>query len=274
MQVLVVDGQRRMVKHTPLAAMEISGANVEQIVADIRQAYSNDSPYLLQLLDLRHDGSQLTTITEFMDMGSLQRVVEAYGRPLPESVVAAIAFQLLHGLDFLMARKTIHRSITPSHILLSSEGDVKLAGFESSRRLDRTGDNAATMVGSVSQYIAPERLRGDARHSVISDMFSFGMCILFAARGSDYINASLPMSQIFMRLQEPIQVSNALPQSTNELKTFVEDAVAPENERRTAQELLQSDFIQLNAPDEFTAKFVLSDWMRSAGIPPALWHDQ
>jgi len=56
--------------------------------------------------------------------------------------------------------KVIHRDIKPSNLLVNSEGQVKIADFGVSGKLDNTMDSKNTWVGTVT-YMSPERFKGE-----------------------------------------------------------------------------------------------------------------
>jgi len=60
-----------------------------------------------------------------MDGGSLANVLSQVG-PIPESVLASIAFQILWGLAYMKHDKRVHRDVKPSNLLINSKGEVKV----------------------------------------------------------------------------------------------------------------------------------------------------
>jgi serine/threonine protein kinase len=60
-----------------------------------------------------------------MDGGSLANVIDQVG-PLPEFVLANIAYQILWGLAYLKHDKRVHRDIKPSNLLINSRGEIKV----------------------------------------------------------------------------------------------------------------------------------------------------
>ena len=70
----------------------------------------------------------------------------------------------------------VHRDVSPHNVLVSFEGEVKLADFGIARAMDRAGfTDPGTMKGKVA-YMAPEQARGapvDAR----ADVFSLGVVL-------------------------------------------------------------------------------------------------
>src|SRR5439155_25365206 len=100
------------------------------------------------------------------DLRALLRDHAPLGPP-PPGVGAFIVAEVCRGLAHAHARGLVHRDVTPSNILVSDDGAVKLSDFglgralASPERLTRTG----VLVGSLP-YMAPEQLAGgevDAR---------------------------------------------------------------------------------------------------------------
>lgn len=74
----------------------------------------------------------------------------------------------------IIQRKKIHRDIKPDNILISFEGDAKLADFNVMKDIERT--LASTEKGS-PLYMAPEVATGDEKYSTQADIWS--LCATF-----------------------------------------------------------------------------------------------
>lgn len=72
---------------------------------------------------------RLWIILEFMDAGCLTPIVEERKGNISENVCAYILYQTLIGLATLHARNIVHRDIKSDNILVSENGDLKLADF-------------------------------------------------------------------------------------------------------------------------------------------------
>uniref|UniRef100_A0A0M3IBW7 Protein kinase domain-containing protein n=1 Tax=Ascaris lumbricoides TaxID=6252 RepID=A0A0M3IBW7_ASCLU len=69
-------------------------------------------------------------LTPFYDLCSVLRVIQAhYKHGIPEKAVVQILKHVLLAVQYLHEQNIVHRSIRCSHILLSSNGAVKLAGL-------------------------------------------------------------------------------------------------------------------------------------------------
>jgi serine/threonine protein kinase len=67
-------------------------------------------------------------ILEYVDNGSLHDIIFKFG-PLPECLVQFYAKQILNALCYLHIKGIIHRDIKGSNILITKNGECKLADF-------------------------------------------------------------------------------------------------------------------------------------------------
>ena len=74
---------------------------------------------------LCYQTGSITIALEYMDGGSLANVLHQVG-PIPERVLASIAYQILWGLAYLKHEKRVHRDLKPSNLLINSLGEVKV----------------------------------------------------------------------------------------------------------------------------------------------------
>jgi len=123
---------------------------------------------------------------EFMDAGSLETIMNSRidSAHIPENIIAAIAVQLLRGLDYLHhVKRVVHRDIKPANVLVNKQGHVKLADFgmagigSSSNETNVFHTNVGTQ-----NYMSPERLQGN-EHSFDSDLWSLGVTLVECAIG-------------------------------------------------------------------------------------------
>jgi serine/threonine-protein kinase len=119
-------------------------------------------------------------LVDGVDLGRLLRAFAARGEPFPVPLALFIAAQVLRGLHHAHTRladegvSVIHRDVSPSNVLLSTEGEVKVADFGVAlvQRELRPGGGVAGKPG----YMAPEQFEGravDAR----ADVFSAGVVL-------------------------------------------------------------------------------------------------
>lgn len=97
----------------------------EQLIREICTLYDAQCPNLITFYGAFYREGAITIALEYMDGGSLANVLEQVG-PIPESVLANMAFQILWGLAYLKHDKRVHRDLKPSNLLINSKGEVKV----------------------------------------------------------------------------------------------------------------------------------------------------
>ncbi|XP_066386268.1 mitogen-activated protein kinase kinase 9-like [Miscanthus floridulus] len=119
-------------------------------------------------------------LLELVDGGSLDAVAARGGAAFPEAALAEVAAQALAGLAHLHARSVVHRDVKPANLLVSADGEVKIADFGIAKVLSRAGDHCAAYEGTAA-YMSPERFDTE-RHGhadpCAADVWSLGVTVL------------------------------------------------------------------------------------------------
>jgi serine/threonine-protein kinase len=104
--------------------------------------------------------------------------------PLPWREAAAIAVQIVDGLEEAHAKGVIHRDLKPSNVMLAPGGRVKLLDFGLAKTAAPQEDTDAsatlTAAGTVlgtARYMSPEQVQGD-EVDTRTDVWAFG-CVLY-----------------------------------------------------------------------------------------------
>jgi tRNA A-37 threonylcarbamoyl transferase component Bud32 len=148
----------------------------ERFIAEAKLAVKLSHANVVQVFDFGRVGSTLFLVLEYVDGLDLAALLSRYraaGRRVPLQAAFHVAIELARGLDYAHQRGVIHRDVSPSNILLSKAGDVKIADFgiavpdasqyrESSRR--------GRIMGKW-RYMSPEQTRGEDL-GTRSDLFS------------------------------------------------------------------------------------------------------
>jgi len=115
----------------------------------------------------------LWLISEFMDT-NLSKIISEK-KITSDNQINTYLYTILKGLNYLHMNWYLHRDLTPSNILMSSEGQLKIADFGFTKLFG--DDKSMTPEVVTIWYRAPELLFGAKYYGTGVDIWSFG-CII------------------------------------------------------------------------------------------------
>src|SRR6266851_3897795 len=133
-------------------------------------------PNLVQVHDLEQMGDANYIVLEFVRGKSLRDRINQGNLPLPQTF--AVMHGVLQALDYAHKHAIVHRDMKPENVLMSEEGDVKVADFGIARLTDDSGaGSTATKTGTTvgtPQYMSPEQV-ASSKVDGRSDLYSAGI---------------------------------------------------------------------------------------------------
>ena len=161
-------------------------AIAQMFLAEARLATHLQHQNIASVYDVGSGPDGLFLVMELVngwDLGVLLRHAWRRGQRFPPHLVAFIGAQVLAGLVHAYRRThggrpvmTAHRDISPSNILVSREGEVKVTDFGIARIEGASlGTQPGTFKGKLP-YSAPEALHGQPA-TALSDQFSLGIVL-------------------------------------------------------------------------------------------------
>lgn len=228
---------------------------------------------IVQVLELGSEGDIPFIAMEFVDgidCGRLLNDVIRGGEYLPMAHALYIVGQILLALEF--AHRTVdaggrplgivHRDISPSNILLSWNGEVKVTDFGIAKGLHRTKFTATGQLKGKYAYMSPEQAGGkaiDAR----SDLFSCGIIMYELLSGTRLFDAPTDFEAVNLvrRVRIPPDPIRQLPAQVRAILIL---ALAKDRDKRyqSAKEMLTDIQRASRALGEIGSSLDLASFLR------------
>lgn len=135
-------------------------------------------PNILRLFGYFHDNQRVFLILEFAAHGELFKHLRkgVFDEPRAARYAASVA----HALDYCHSKHVIHRDIKPENILVSLNGDIKIADFGWS--VHAPSDRRTTYCGTLD-YLPPEMIEQKTYDHTV-DLWSLGVLVYEFLLGS------------------------------------------------------------------------------------------
>ncbi|XP_063291016.1 STE20-like serine/threonine-protein kinase isoform X2 [Pelobates fuscus] len=158
---------------------------LEDYMVEIDILASCDHPHIVKLLDAFYYENNLWILIEFCAGGAVDAVMLELERPLTEPQIRVVCRQTLEAMRYLHESKIIHRDLKAGNILLTLDGDVKLADFGVSAKNTRTIQRRDSFIGT-PYWMAPEvvmcETSKDKPYDFKADVWSLGVTLIEMAQ--------------------------------------------------------------------------------------------
>jgi len=145
-------------------------------------------PNIVTLYEPGYENNVISFLaTEYVQGESLRDRLKR-SKPLPLADALRIGEDILRGLAYAHAKGVIHRDIKPANILLTSDGQAKIADFGIARPVNSDLTAVGSMLGTPN-YMSPEQVKC-AAVTTKSDLFSVGVVLYEMLTGVKPFTAS------------------------------------------------------------------------------------
>jgi len=162
-----------------------AAAAVQALRREIDLMRELEHRHIVRYLGTERTEGHLNIFLEYVSGGSITSLLSNFGT-FEESLVRKYTRQILIGLDFLHSRGIVHCDIKGGNILVTEDGVIKLADFNSSKHIGDiagAGSNPLKSLAGTPQFMAPEVIR-QTGHGKKADIWSVGCTVIQMMTGN------------------------------------------------------------------------------------------
>ncbi|HEY1815354.1 MAG TPA: serine/threonine-protein kinase [Kofleriaceae bacterium] len=214
---------------------------VEMFINEAKLSATLTHPNIIHIYELFEDDGYVMAM-EYVRGGTVLRLLRAAakaGNALPYGPALRIGIGVCEALDHAYnspdsngaPHRIVHRDVSPSNILVSYDGQVKLADFGIAKAIDVNMTQGTSVKGKYG-YLSPEQLRChplDQR----SDLFSIGVVLWEMTTGRSLFRRDNDVAMMYALVEESIpRPSEKVADYPADLEAIVMKALERDRERR------------------------------------------
>ncbi|TAN29563.1 MAG: Stk1 family PASTA domain-containing Ser/Thr kinase [Actinomycetota bacterium] len=221
--------------------LSVNVSFVERFRREAQAAANLSHPNIVSVFDWGEADNTYYIVMELVDGITLASLIQESERIEPYKA-ASIAAEVAASLSFAHKHGVIHRDVKPSNVLLTEDGQVKVADFGIARAATADGDLTQTgAVMGTATYIPPEQAQGlavDGR----SDVYSLGVVLYEMLVGKVPFTGDSPLAIAYKHVrEEPVHPRTFVPEIPEALEAIVMKAMAKDPSARYQSALEMRD---------------------------------
>ncbi len=238
---------------------------------EVRLALQLSHRNIVQAFDAGESDAGLYLVMEWVDGPSLATLFNSSSllpeRKLPPAIAVHIAREVLRGLDYAHRRKgvdgkplaIVHRDISPGNIIISREGEVKIADFGIAKSAIQARESIDGTLKGKLPYIAPEQVAPQpssepgGKPSTVgppTDIYALGAVLYEMLSGLRPIAVEHPLAALAkIMMGEVVPLQELEPDLPASLAAVVGKAMAAESAHRYPNAEAMADALHAAFPD-------------------------
>ncbi|XP_076993762.1 serine/threonine-protein kinase 10 isoform X2 [Tamandua tetradactyla] len=224
-----------------------SEEELEDYIVEIEILATCDHPYIVKLLGAYFYDGKLWIMIEFCPGGAVDAIMLELDRGLTEPQIQVICRQMLEALHFLHGKRIIHRDLKAGNVLMTLEGDIRLADFGVSAKNLKTLQKRDSFIGT-PYWMAPEvvmcETMKDTPYDYKADIWSLGITLIEMAQIEPPHHELNPM-RVLLKIAKSDPPTLLTPSKWSmEFRDFLKIALDKNPETRpSAAQLLEHPFV-------------------------------
>lgn len=174
----------------------------QRFVREAKSAAKLNHRNVVSVFDQGTDGEVTYLVMEYVPGHTLRDVMREES-PMPPYRALELLEQVLIALSAAHTARIIHRDVKPENVLITPDGDVKVADFGLARAVSAaTTATGGTLIGTVS-YLAPEIVTNDGADAR-SDVYACGAMLYEMLTGFKPHSGESPIQVAYKHVHEDI----------------------------------------------------------------------
>jgi hypothetical protein len=172
-------------------------------------------PHIVQIYEIGSAGDVPYFSLEFVDGGTLAGRL-ANG-PLPPGEAAGLIESVARAMHYAHQQAVIHRDLKPANVLLTADGQPKVADFGLAKNLNAAGQTQSGAILGTPSYMPPEQAAGRKEIGPAADVYALGAILYHCLTGRPpFRGATVAQTLEQVRTLEPVpptRLNRSLPRA-------------------------------------------------------------
>lgn len=227
---------------------------LEDFVVEIDILAECRHPNIVELLEAYFFEGNLWMLIEFCEGGAIDSIMLDLEKALTEPQIKYVCREMCKGLKFLHENKVIHRDLKAGNVLLTLDGEVKIADFGVSAKNKSTLQKRDSFIGT-PYWMAPEVVMcetfRDNPYDFKADIWSLGITLIEFAQREPPNHQMSPM-RVLLKIQkgEPPKLENPSIWSKQFIDFIAKCLTKDPTQRPTSSELLCHPFLKNESKED------------------------
>jgi serine/threonine protein kinase len=248
------------------------------LVDEAHIAMTLNHTHIVPVLDLGQSDGCCFMVLELVDGWDLATIRQRATKteiPLPIGIALYLVAEVCRALAYAHGRKDasgkslgiVHRDVSPQNVLVSEQGEVKVADFGIAKALGKREETQTGVIKGKLEYMSPEQARG-APLDASSDIFAVGTLLyLLATNHRPFASASDIESLLRVQRAEFAPPEQVSPQLSPAVVGVVKKAMMarPADRYRSAEEMMVAVEAILRAEYGSPGQSELKRWLGDLG---------